>query len=273
MAERPGRPERARPRAPMPPPPPKPWRRAEAGRYRSSDERFTLESDGAGRWFVTDSLALDELGLARTTGPFPTLDAAKVVADATRDRPAETSPLAARLAEAAARPRVATVRGTTAASRTGVESEPGMQPPPEPSRQPSPEPPAEPGPPPRTWLDDLDDADRDAGLRARRLITRLEREGVADADAVVRRDLLGGTPAIATRLVARAVVAALSGLRDPSAADVATAVAAALASSPKRAGLPGWELVERDGPNGEGRGLRLTPDDIDAARKDMEKRG
>ncbi len=273
-------------RAPKPPPPPKPWQRAEAGRYRSADERFTLES-GGGQWFVTDAESLDDLGLARTIGPFATLDAAKAAAEAARSAPAEASPLAVRVAEAAARPAAADAppkrsskvpraaapleRGTTppAASAEGGASELDPAPEraaarrPEPARAGRPSP--EPEPPPRTWLDELQDADRDAAVHARRLIAALERDGITDADAIVRRDLRGGTPAVATRLLARAVLASIASLKDPSASELAEAVASALASSPKRAGVPGWELVERDGPGGERRSLRLTADDLRAA--------
>ncbi|HYO44554.1 MAG TPA: hypothetical protein VES19_15250 [Candidatus Limnocylindrales bacterium] len=243
------------------PAPAKPWRRAEAGRYRSADERFTLASGGGG-WFVTDDATLDELGLARTTGPFSTLDAAKAAADATREAPTRASPLATRIAEAASRPKAE----SPAAARPGKRAEPGPPPTPEPALGAEPRP--EPAPPPRTWLDDLEDADRDAAVRARRLIAALEHEGVTDAEAVVRRDILGGTPAIATRLLARAIRAAIDSLQDPSAADltnVAEAVVAAVASSPKRAGLPGWDLTERDGPTGERRSLRVGADDLRTA--------
>lgn len=257
MSEPPARP---RARTPKPPPPPKPWRRVEAGRYGSSDDRFTLESDGGGRWFVTDSAVLDELGLARTTGPFASLDAAKAAADAARARPADPSPLATRIAEAAARPRAA-APVPAALKSMPAPAPPGLTPAAEVA-------PSRPMPPPRTWLDDLADADRDDAMRARRLIAALERGGVGDAEALVRRDLLGGTPAVATRLLARAVLDAIAGLRDPSAAHVAEAVAAVLGSSPKRAGLPGWDLVERDGPDGGRRSLRVTADDLRAAAED-----
>lgn len=281
MAERP-----ARERKPKTPPPPKPWQRAEAGRYRSADGRFTLES-GGGAWFVTDEETQDELGLARTTGPFPTLDAAKGAADSARAQPAEASPLAARIAEAAARPRTEAAAGSRRpSSGARGDAEPAHEPaPPEPSPvepaptpapkaspRPAAAPAAEPEPPPRTWLDDLDDADRDAAVRARKLIAALELDGVTDAEAIVRRDLRGGTPAVATRLLARAVLASLAGLKNPSAAEVAEAVAAATASSPKRRGLPGWELTERDGPTGERRSLRLTSDDLRAAAENEGER-
>ena len=74
----------ARGSSPKPPPPPKPWRR-ESGSYVSADERFTIESGGAGRWFLTDGESLDELGLARTIGPFDTLDEAKAAAAGRRE--------------------------------------------------------------------------------------------------------------------------------------------------------------------------------------------
>jgi hypothetical protein len=242
--------------------PPKPWRRAEAGRYASSDDRFTLESEGSGRWFVTDAEELDELGLARTSGPFATLDEAKAAADAARDRAPESSPFAARIQEAATRPKrpkLAAVPDLEGPARTtGAAPEDDPEPEPEPELE----------PPKRTWLDELGDHDRDAAGRARKLIAALEREGIDDADSLVRRDLLGNEPIIATRLAARDVLAAIARLDDPTPERVGAAVADVLAASRKRSGLPGWRLVERDGPTGEDRGIRITPDDLLSARPD-----
>jgi hypothetical protein len=243
--------------------PPKPWSRAEAGRHVSSDERFTLASDGAGRWFVTDAESLDELGLARTLGPFSTLDAAKAAADEAREAPATASPLAERLAAAGSRPAGSTGSRPTRPSRAR-RSRPGED------RaeaggasDPEPEPGAEPEP--RTWLDELADRDADLAKRATRLVAALEREGIADADALVRRDILGDRPAIATRLLARDVLTAIAGLEDPGVADLAVAVAGVLAASPKRGGLPGWELRERDAPTGRDRSIRLDAGDLEDA--------
>ena len=235
MSPAPGRPPK--------PKPVKPWQRIEPGRYQSSDERFTLESDGGGRWFVTDEAELDELGLARTTGPFATLGTAKVAAEDARSRPAAASPLAERLADAASRPRQA-VAGRARATVAGWHREP------------------DPGPPPRTWLDDLADRDPEAARHARQLRDALAEAGIADADTLVRRDVLGDTPAVAARLLARDLVAAVAHLQNPTAADVVAAVAGVLAASPARDGLPGWELVERDGPDGRARRLRLTEEDL-----------
>ena len=81
----------------------------------------------------------------------------------------------------------------------------------------------------------------------------------------MRRDLLGGTPAIATRLLARDVLAAIARLEDPTAAELAEAVAGVIAASPKRAGLPGWELLERGGTGDQRRSIRLTREDLVAA--------
>src|SRR3954462_11238111 len=104
------------PARPRPPKPPKPWRREE-GRYRLEDDRFTIESGGAGRWFLTDEGSLDELGLARTLGPYETLDAAKDEAAGRREHAGEESPLAARIAAAHERPAEGRSKGTPAATR------------------------------------------------------------------------------------------------------------------------------------------------------------
>src|SRR5215204_7197253 len=88
---------------PKAPKPPKPWRREE-GVYRSADDRFTIEAGGAGRWFLTDDESLDELGLARTLGPYDTLDEAKAAAVEQREQATEPSPLAGRMAAAKDRP-------------------------------------------------------------------------------------------------------------------------------------------------------------------------
>jgi hypothetical protein len=228
----------------------------------SSDERFTLESDGAGRWFATDAGSLDELGLARTLGPFPTLDAAKAGADAAREAPATASPLAKRLAAAGSGP--ASPKGSRAAAPSKARrSQPG-------------EDDAEAGahhrddaaqPEPRTWLDELADRDAELAKRATVLVATLEKEGIADADALVRRDILGDRPAIATRLLARDVLRAIAGLESPGVADLAAAVAGVLTAAPKRGGLPGWELRERDAPAGRDRPMRLTQEDLEDAAK------
>jgi len=234
-----------RPAAPKPEPP---WKRAEAGRYRSSDERFTISSEGPSRWFITDEQELDELGLARTVGPYDTLDDAKAAADDRRGAVPAASPLADRVAH-----------GGKAEKGRGAAARP--KPPPEPKPKSAP-------PPPQTWLDKLEDEDRDAARRARRLISALEDEGIADADALVRRDVLGGQPVVAARLLARDILEAIGDSSKPQ--TVIDAVTEVLGSSKARRGLPGWKLVERDGPTDEPRTIRLVPSDLkDAADREL----
>ena len=48
--------------------------------------------------------------------------------------------------------------------------------------------PKPPPPPPRTWIDKLEDDDREAARHARRLIAALEDEGIEDANELVRRE-------------------------------------------------------------------------------------
>ena len=131
-----------------------------------------------------------------------------------------------------------------------------------------PQPEPEPAPTKRTWLDDLEDRDKAAARTARRMIDALEKEGIDDADSLVRRDVLGNEPLVVTRLIARDVLAAIAKLDDATPTEIAAAVAGVLASSKRRANLPGWRLVERHSPSGVDRGLRITPDDLrDAGAK------
>jgi hypothetical protein len=257
------------PKAPRPKKdaPPKPWQRAEAGRYRSSDDRFTLESEASGRWFVTDAASLDELGMARTTGPYPTLDDAKAAADAAREHAPEASPFAERIAEAASKPKRRKLSLVPDREPRHAGADPSVRDvDAEQETEPAPEP--EPEPPKRTWLDELEDRDRAMARTARRMIDALEREGFDDAESLVRRDILGNEPVVATRLLARDVLAAIGTLKDPSPAAVTAAVADVLAGSKRRIALPGWRLFEQDNPTGEARGIRLTPDDLRDATPD-----
>jgi hypothetical protein len=51
--------------------------RTAAGRYTSADERFTVESDASGTWYVIDQVQKDDFGLPRLLGPHRTLAAAR----------------------------------------------------------------------------------------------------------------------------------------------------------------------------------------------------
>jgi hypothetical protein len=239
------------------------WRRAEAGSYRSSDDRFSIDSEGSGRWFVRDAEQPDDFGQPRTTGPFATLDDAKAAAQEQRSRNAEASPLAARLKEGDG--------GTRGGSRDrGAARRPGGRGTGAPA--------AEPEKKRATWLDRLEDRDRAAARRARALVRALAAAGISDAEEVVRRDVEGGRPAIAetalTAALRASVAAALApdelvpaarrrvpGLKgdDEDLVDYAAFVAsrvveAILAQVSVGEGgerrdreLPGWELVEDAG--------------------------
>jgi hypothetical protein len=284
--------------SPKPPPPPKPWRRA-SGSYVSADDRFTIESGGAGRWFLTDGESLDELGLARTIGPFDTLDEAKEAAAGRRGQEGDASPLADRLAAAKGRPgRQATAKPKGSAARRASAA--AREPEPEEGQEPEPEPEPE-----RTWLDELADDDKDAARAARRAIEALDRLGLDDPDGLVRRDVLGRQPAIASRLLGRTLARALRERLEPDdlAREARTAIPGAMralagadeeglaaytafvaarvleatldvvASTEKADGapadLPGWRLVERPGARGAGDrpGRRLIITAADATER------
>lgn len=110
------------------PTPPRPWRRESAGRHVSADARFSIESGGPGYWYVTDEGERDELGLARTVGPFGTLDEAKAAAEVRRDRAADVSPLRERVEEARRRPARAPRKEKSVSGALRTESPPPTQP-------------------------------------------------------------------------------------------------------------------------------------------------
>ncbi len=265
--------------------PPSPWRRRSAGVYESADGRFSVEGDGPGRWYVRDTAEHDEMGLERTIGPFATLDVAKADAEARRDRPPETSPLTSRMK----------TRGDEARRRDARSGE-GR---PSRARRQGHDRQASPAAPPPTWLDRLA-ADRPTEAeRARRRIAALERAGIEDADAVVRRDIESGEPEVAERLLERDLRLRLAAALEPASLEKAVA-AAPSASDPTLLGdawrsgplatrrlvslvvervvaatldevsmreradgsdddLPGWRLVEHD-PGDPGRGRRVRLD-------------
>ena len=162
-------------------------------------------------WFLVDSAQTNEFGQELIQGPFPTL---KAVRAALPD---------ARASKPGGRPRAA------------------------PRKQPRKrdEPPA---PPPPSWIDKLPKAE---ATGVRRLIGALEREGVADAEAVVRRDREGLLPAVAARLIEQRLEALVEDLPagEQKAARGLVRRAAEILSSDgtkRRDPLPGWTLVELD---------------------------
>lgn len=208
-------------------------KRLGGGRWQTRDERFTIEPQ-SGTWAVVDSKQTDDLGLSLVRGPFPSLTAAKAAIASARTSEPATSPLAGRIGRddrPKGKPDSATDR-TTRRSKAGPKDE---EPPASPTRSKKPAEPEElrePG-----WLADLSAADRG---RARRLIASLTDAGQPDPEGVVRRDLVGGVPAIAAVAVSRALDA-LGGEASPD------EVAKALADGRDDALGVRWRLVDGDG--------------------------
>lgn len=101
-----------------------------------------------------------------------------------------------------------------------------------------------PPPRPRTWIDDLAPAE---AREVRGLIAALEAAGIADAEAVVRRDRDGLFPAVATRLIEKRLadlVAEIAAEDRALADDLVRRVADLVSGSAGRGPLPGWALVE-----------------------------
>jgi hypothetical protein len=115
--------------------------REHPGVYRSEDGRFTVRSDAAGAWYVSDGERANELGLDLVFGPLATLAEAKEAVRHQRDAPSgQTADEAAALAAAAAaappperKGRDRPVKASTGRSRGGQAAEPDAEPEPEPA--------------------------------------------------------------------------------------------------------------------------------------------
>jgi len=227
-----------------------PLKRLGGGRWQTRDERFTIEPQ-SGTWVVVDGEQTDDLGMALVRGPFPSLTAAKdAIANARSSAPA-ASPLADRIERRRLEPpaeRKLTPAPTTQGKPARPASGTGGEPPakheakartvrpstatPDGSAGPAKDEPHEPG-----WITDLEPAERG---RARRLIARLRDDGVADAEGLVRRDLVGDVPALAA--------AAIGGRLAELGADATPNEVAELLAEGRdeRLGVR-WRLVDGDG--------------------------
>ena len=185
--------------------------REEAGTYHTADGRFEVR-ETAGEWFLVDAEQANEFGQELIRGPFATLKALRAAIPQARQSTA-----------AAMRP-----RPKIAAKQGGATKK------------------VEPPPPPPSWIDQLPRAE---AARMRLLIRALEGEGVADAEALVRRDRDGLFPTVAATLIQRRLDAIVEELpekgRKPArdliqrAAEVLTNAGTGLPEP-----LPGWSLVE-----------------------------
>ena len=220
-------------------------KRLGGGRWETRDGRFAIEPQ-SGTWVIVDNEQTDELGLPLVRGPFGSLTAAKDAIETARSEGPRASPLAELLEQArssapakARKPELPLAgepaEAATAATRANPES-----PPTEPTE------PTEPAKPqlalePR-WLRDLEP---EGGRRARDLIARLERMGVADAERIARAEVAEGQPALARLAIERAIARAADGPKDPVSA-VRAAVAAVLRGADVELGVS-WKLVDGEG--------------------------
>lgn len=185
--------------------------RQSAGEYRTADDRFAVRQADQG-WFLVDTAQTNDFGQELMHGPYPSLKVAREAIPGARAE--KVVPLR--------RPRVA----------SGAKTKAKVPPPPP--------------PPPPSWIDLLPVAE---GRAVRRLIRALEGEGIADAEALVRRDRDGLMPAVATRLITNRLAALVA---DAAPEDqermraIVGRVAEILTSdgSAPRDPLPRWMLVE-----------------------------
>jgi pyruvate/2-oxoglutarate dehydrogenase complex dihydrolipoamide acyltransferase (E2) component len=204
-------------------------RRLGGGRWETRDGRFAIEPQ-SGTWVIVDGEQTDELGLPLVRGPFGSLTAAREAIEAARSGGPAASPLAGRIEQARqadrATPKASTPPG--AASRKPATAKP------EPKK---PEPPPEP-----RWLRDLEPSDR---RRARDLVARLEKMGIADAGRIARAEVADGQPAVARLALERAIARAIASAEDPTGAARGT-VKAILRGADVELGVS-WRLVDDDG--------------------------
>jgi len=104
----------------------------------------------------------------------------------------------------------------------------------------------EPPPPPPSWIDALPSKE---ASEVRSLIRALERDGLPDAEELVRRDREGLLPAVAVQLIERRLAELVSELpaKDREAGERLIREVAEILSADgttRRDGLPGWTLVE-----------------------------
>ena len=121
----------------------------------------------------------------------------------------------------------------------------------------APAPKKEPPKPEPTWIDKLP---ADEAAEVRKLIRTLERDGIAGADDLARKDRQGKTPAVASALLQRALQDAIDEMpdRDREAAQrvIARIDEVVSGGESNRDPLPGWALFEV-GPDRAPTGRRL----------------
>lgn len=204
--------------------------RQAAGTYRTADDRFEVRGGTGSGWFLVDSEQTNDFGQELIQGPFATLDAVRAAIPTSRS--SKITPI---------RPQPAARRETKGAGSKAKAA------------------PAPPPPAPPSWIDKLP---RQDAAEVRRLIGTLERDGVGDAESLVRRDREGVGPEIATRLIERQLAEIIDELPERGREGArelirrAVEVLTVAGGTPNR-DLPGWMLVEV-GPEPEPSNRRIT---------------
>ena len=207
----------AKAKKPKPEPGPDDLVRQEAGNYLSGDGRFEVRQSDA-NWYLVDHEQTNEFGQELIHGPYGSMKDAKAALPGSRD----ITPLLR-----------SRVRPTKPASKTAkLDSK------------------SAPKPPPETWIDRLPKAEQ---VEVKALIRALQKEGIDDADALVRKDRQGLLPVVAIELMNRRLAEVVDKLPEkerPLARKLINQLGAVITSGEKLPDpLPGWALYE----TGEGR--------------------
>lgn len=213
-----------------PDPKPDALRRVGGGRWETKDGRFQIEPQ-SGTWVIVDTTQTNEFGLPLVRGPYGSLGAAREAIETARDEGPVASPLADRIERAA---REAPMRPTTTPAKKGAVP-PKAPPPPEAPAQPK-------APPEPAWLRTLQAGDR---RRAKELIARLGALDIADAEAIVRAEVVDREPALG-RLALERRLGAVAGSTKGSRDAVAAAIAVILSGEDADLGAS-WRLVDDRG--------------------------
>ncbi len=208
----------AKPKKPKPEPQADDLVRQAAGNYLSGDGRFEVRQSDA-NWYLVDREQTNEFGQELIHGPYGSMKDAKAALPGSRD----ITPLL--------RSRVRPTKQAAKRSKT-ADAKP------------------EPKPPPETWIDRLPKQEQ---VQVKALVRALEKEGIADADALVRKDRQGLLPVVAIELMNRRLAEVVDKLpeKDRSLArKLINQLGAVITSGEKLPDpLPGWALYE----TGEGR--------------------
>ena len=203
-------------------------KRETAGRYRSADGRFTVESQGANDWYVADEEQVDQLGQPVLRGPYPSLAAAREAVAEAGGKPVVGREL----------PKVKSTSGQAKPARTAAKAQSqrddGRAA--ASSKRASP---AEAKVP--AWLADIDPERRNS---AKQMANELAGLGLDDPEQLVADDFRSDEPLIAEAVLARRLRERLGSDKDVG------AVLDILRDEGFRpgAGRPpfGWRLIELD---------------------------